>query len=188
MDLEALEKRLLFADIDLSLWGTGSYKTSTDLLEEINERVTKVEILADGRFLRRPLKVHIDIFWQREDGTWMFLTERAQHFPGGADRKRPKDRSVSEKYFHKEGYLSAAVRALHEELSIRVNRRHLIWTGSSHSKITPSYVYPGIYTQAITTHFVYFMTNKNYRPFYTEFKKGRLSIFMWRPFNGWKRY
>jgi hypothetical protein len=188
MDLETLEKRLLFSEVDLSTWGIGTYKTTTDLLEEINAKVTRIEILYDGRFLRKPLKVHIDVFWQREDGVWMFLTERTQHFPGGIDRKRPKDRSVSEKYFHGEGYLKAGVRALLEELSIRVNRRHLIWTGSSQSAITPSYVYPGIYTRAVVTHFVYFVTKKNYRPFYTEYKKGRLSVFMWRPFNGWKKY
>jgi hypothetical protein len=78
MDLETLEKRLLFSEVDLSTWGIGTYKTTTDLLEEINAKVTRIEILYDGRFLRKPLKVHIDVFWQREDGVWMFLTERTK--------------------------------------------------------------------------------------------------------------
>jgi hypothetical protein len=176
--LADLESKLVKYSIPIQHWGTGQAKTTTHLLDELDN--DECIIKDEGGYLVRYVEfVGIRILYKDENGVTWLLKEDRQEFKDGRVRRRDIQSSVSEKMKAGENPNISAVRGIEEELGIEVGisqlkkLRPLYYDGGSQS-------YPGLKSKYVGHHFTCYLTPEQFMENgYVEIQKDKSTFFKW---------
>ncbi len=142
-----LQKQLIDAGIDTSMWGTGQAKTLANLQKEIESGETVLITGETGELLRRVIVGGADIYYQSPNGKKYRLREDRQVFKDGRERRRDLEQAVSEKMKPDEDPKDAMIRGIQEELGLG-DEINLTEMGTDTQRVTsPSY--PGLESEYI---------------------------------------
>lgn len=173
-DLLSLLKKY---NVPFNGWGTGESKTVEHLLSELNSGESEL-IEQGGSLVRKSFGAAIDVYYKKREKIFK-LKEAKQVFRDGREKIRDLETSIGEKIRSGENTLSAARRALSEELGIEeeIDFKQIapIIKGP-----TPSQSFPGLQSEYFINVFEVFLPERLYKPKgYTEEQADKKSIFNW---------
>lgn len=175
--LPHLENLLQSKGIDLSKWGIGEAKTTSDLLAEIESGETTLTSSEAGEFLRTLNAIAINVHFTNPTGQKFILREDRQEFDDGRPPRIRTylDGSVAGKMKRDEDPLLAAKREFQEELGIE-DDVYLVLVDQE-SRISSSQSYPGLKTQYTLYLFKTNLTGEQFNPEGYQETDGRLTTF-----------
>ncbi len=177
MTKEELVGFLQADNVPLKRWGTGEAKSVDHLLEEINSGESTLEE-RDGVLFRTAMGTVITVYYQ-DDTRRLTLKEDRQVFKDGRERKRAVAGSIGEKLKFGENALSAAYRALQEELSIS-EKLPLTSKPSEVKGPNPSQSFPGIMTTYMIHVYEVYLPQDLYKPEgYVETQRDKTNYYVW---------
>lgn len=176
----ALELLLLEHEVPVGRWGKGAAKAVQDLLCELRQGESRLEVDTENQLLRRVSVVGIDVLFPDHDRGTLRLVEEEQVFENGRRRVRNLRTSLGEKQLPGEAPREAAARALEEELGLPGTDLGLRQTGSEVVK-SPSESYPGLQSERHLTYFECVLPPSLYfADGYEERQVGKTTSFSWR--------
>lgn len=178
-NVSILRARLKNAKIDISLWGTGGYKTIEHLAKEIDNNEIILDVTKNGELIRISEVVAAKIFYIDDNGKKYQLIEQKQVFVDGRERIRPSNgQSVFEKMKFGEAPMQAMARGITEELGI--GDEFNISFVDEIEKNEESKSYPGLITQSTTYFFEALLNTSQYNSQgYIEVQDDKITYFVW---------
>lgn len=178
VDINALQRQLEGAGINVSEWGKEQAKTLAHLQKEIESGETVLVTGEQGELLRRVVVGGADIFYVAPDGKKYRLKEDKQVFKDGRERKRDLGQAVSEKMKPDENPKDAMIRGIREELGIE-GEISLTETGVD-EQLLSSPSYPGLQSQYIRHTFEATLNDQQFKPDgYVEEQEDKNTYFIW---------
>lgn len=175
-DLEGLNNLLTTYQIPVADYGKGEAKSLKHLLDEVLSGESRLVLTSSG-LIREINACGIDIYYE-EGGTRFKLIEDRQEFNDGRVRRRT-GASVNEKIKPGEEPMTAAKRALEEELGITDNIE--IKEQKTEKKVSTSNSYPGLITLYNFFIFEAILQDAQYKPEgYIECQADKKTFFLWR--------
>jgi hypothetical protein len=164
--------------IDMSSWGKGENKSSKELMLELRDGDCEI-IMRNGTPVRQVRVVTVQVI---SPNRRQHLVETLQKFHDGRMRARMLE-GVSEKLKTHEEPLDGAVRAIEEELGIRIFSVDLDRAEEYEEfKFRPhSTSYPGLPAEYTLYNYVWFMPDQHYKPGYIEDDGVKETYFCWQP-------
>ena len=178
-NISKLRLQLENAGIDISIWGTGGYKTIEHLTKEIDCQEIVLTTDENGELIRISEVAAATIFFVDDDCKKYRLKEQKQIFIDGRERIRPSNgQSVFEKMKFGEDPTQAMIRGISEELGIDadINLKHI----NTVQDIADSKSYPGLQTKSTTHFFDVILNSEQFNPRgYTEEQSDKITYFVW---------
>lgn len=164
--------------VPIGEWGLGSTKTLGHLINEVASGESTLEIGEAGKVHRRIAVVGVDVFFNSPDGR-LVLKEDRQVFHDGRERRRDLVASIAEKVRVRENVISAALRALDEELGLE---KAIVDYERSFETERPSIAFPGLITDSQIFIFSTEISGDQFkREGYIEEQPDKKSYFIWIP-------
>ncbi len=178
-----LRERLRSHGINVDLWGQGATRTVRDLARELLTKESTLEEGNDGSLLRRTSIVSVDVIFEDPNiGKTYHLKEDYQKFRGGAKRKRPIPRSLSEKLrsYDSADILSTIRRTCAEELQIFNIDERDVAIGNMETETRVSKGYSGLTTTFKICPAVVRLRPSQFKPEgYSETQPDKSTYFAW---------
>jgi hypothetical protein len=175
MDIEDLKERLIFAGINISLWGKGEAKTVKDLYREIKNGETELVKDKELGLIRRVSICGADIFYSSPLGKEFHLVEEKQVFSDGRVRVRDWGHAVSEKIKTGETPKEGVLRGIQEEIGVSGDFE--IEELEKDSIQRESLSYPGLISQYDRFHYKVNLNKNQFNPEGYIEKNGSITTF-----------
>lgn len=176
--LELLKKY----NVPFEKWGTGESKTIEHLLSELSSGESEL-IEKQGNLVRKSFGAAVNVYYKNREGKVFKLKEAKQVFRDGREKIRDLGTSIGEKIKPGESALSAAQRALSEELGID-EKLELKQASPIIKGPVSSQSFPGLQSEYFINVFEFFLPDNLYNPDgYTERQADKESIFIWEQIN-----
>ena len=173
-----LKMLLSNAGVDISIWGTGGFKTIEHLAKEIDNNEIILAENEQGELIRISEVVASSIYYIDDINKYR-LKEQKQVFLDGRVRIRPSNgQSVFEKMKFGEDPTQAMIRGISEELGIDadINLKHI----NTVQDTADSKSYPGLQTKSTTHFFDVILNSEQFNPRgYTEEQSDKITYFVW---------
>jgi len=164
-------------NIPLEKWGTGKYKTTQHLWNELVEEEC-VLTFNDGKIYREVEFVGAKILYKYNGKNYRLWEDRAI-FKDGRTRIRPINFSMAEKFHNGEKPEQALIRGMKEELGIKLNKNQ--FTFYNKNRFEENSDYPGIISHHTGYEYLIKLTDEQFnRNGYVEKQKDKEIHFVWR--------
>lgn len=167
-------------NIDYSCWGYDGSKAVDQLVEELLQQESVLEIRGD-MLVRRVDGVAVDVFAEVNGQYYKLVEDRQEYRSDGAVRRRELSTSLGEKMRTGEDALMVMVRALQEELGIAVDQAEF-QVGDTSRVLEPSKAFPGLMIDRGLTYGVIMIGEHDFVAYgYKEVQPTKTVYFVWEP-------